>query len=247
MDLIEQGRPSYLISANVHYAMLTSETPELRAINDRASLVLADGSPLIWASRRGPVPLPERVAGSDLIYDLCERLARLGRSIYFLGGAEGVAEEAARKLQARYPGLKIAGTACPSPETMAGEGCQQVIADVKAAKPDLLMLALSQPKGEFWMVKHFAEIGAPVTAQFGATLDFVAGRVPRAPLWVQKIGMEWAYRITTDPARLFPRYVKNALFLFGRVVRDLAGLDKAAGPKLMADPSPTPRTGESTS
>jgi N-acetylglucosaminyldiphosphoundecaprenol N-acetyl-beta-D-mannosaminyltransferase len=234
MGLIEAGRPSYLISANVHYAMLTAERPELRSINDRAALVLADGAPLIWASRRGPVPLPERVAGSDLVYYLCDRAAKQGRSIYLLGGAEGVAEEAGRKLQALYPGLKIAGTACPSPEVMAGEGCRQVIADVKAARPDLLLLALSQPRGEFWMVKHFEELGVPVTVQFGATLDFVAGRVRRAPRIYQKLGLEWAFRIGTDPVRLFPRYTKNAFFLFGRIVRDLVPRrDRPGGPLAM--------------
>jgi N-acetylglucosaminyldiphosphoundecaprenol N-acetyl-beta-D-mannosaminyltransferase len=216
MTLIEAGLPSYIVSANVHYAMLTAERPELRPINDRAALVLADGAPLVWASKRGPIPLPERVAGSDLVYNLCEQAARLGRSVYFLGGAEGVAEKASGKLKTLYPALKIAGTACPSPGSLVGEGCKQVIADVKAARPDLLLVALSQPFGEIWMAEHFEEMGAPVTAQIGATFDFVAGRVSRAPLWIQKIGLEWAYRITTDPARLFPRYTRNALFLLSQ-------------------------------
>jgi N-acetylglucosaminyldiphosphoundecaprenol N-acetyl-beta-D-mannosaminyltransferase len=226
MQLIEAGRPSYFITANVHYAMLTAERPEMRSINDRAAFVLADGAPLVWASRRGPVPLPERVAGSDMIYDICEAAAKHGRSIYFLGGAEGVAETASRKLQELYPGLKVAGTACPSTEMLLGEGVRQVIADIKAAKPDLLFVALGQPKGELWLSEHLAELGVPVAAQIGATLDFVAGRVRRAPRLLQKIGLEWAYRITTDPARLFPRYLKNAVFLFGQVAKDLTGLKR---------------------
>jgi N-acetylglucosaminyldiphosphoundecaprenol N-acetyl-beta-D-mannosaminyltransferase len=217
MALIDQGQPSYFITANVHYAMLTAERPELAAINERAAFVLADGAPLVWASKRGPVVLPERVAGSDLVYDLAERAAREGRSIYLLGGAEGVAEEASRKLQALYPGLKIAGTACPSPASLAGKACQPVIAAIKAARPDLLLVALGQPKGELWLSENLAELGVPAAAQIGATLDFIAGRVRRAPRLLQKIGLEWAYRITTDPARLFPRYARNALFLL-RVV-----------------------------
>ena len=221
MGLIEAGVPSYFITANVHYAMLTAERPELSRINDRAAFVLADGAPLVWASKRGPVPLPERVAGSDLIYDLAKAAAVQGRSIYLLGGAEGVAIEAARKLQSLYPGLKIAGTACPSPGALSGEGCRQVIADIKAARPDLLMVALGQPKGELWLSEHLDDLAVPVAVQVGATLDFVAGRVRRAPRLLQKTGLEWAYRITTDPTRLFPRYVKNALFLFGRVAQDL--------------------------
>jgi N-acetylglucosaminyldiphosphoundecaprenol N-acetyl-beta-D-mannosaminyltransferase len=231
MGLIEAGDPSYFITANVHYAMLTAERPELGAINERAAFLLADGAPLVWASRRGSIPLPERVAGSDLVYDLAERAAKLGRSIYLLGGAEGVAEEAGRKLQALYPGLKIAGTACPNPGSLVGDGCKQIIADVKAARPDLLLVALGQPKGELWLSEHLNELAVPAAAQIGATLDFIAGRVRRAPRIYQKLGLEWAFRISTDPVRLFPRYTKNAFFLFGRIVRDLVPRrDRPGGP-----------------
>ncbi len=152
--LIEAGRPSYFITANAHYAMLTAEHPELGPINERAAFLLADGAPLVWASKRGPTPLPERVAGSDLIFDLCELAAARGKSIYFLGGGDGVAEEAARKLRGRYPNLKIVGTVAPPPGDLAGEGCDRLIAEIRAAKPDLLMVALGQPKGEFWLAKH---------------------------------------------------------------------------------------------
>ena len=231
MGLIEAGRPSFFITANTHYAMLTAERPELRRINERAAFLLADGAPLVWASRRGSTPLPERVAGSDLVYDLCEHAARLGRGVYLLGGDDGVADEAARKLQSLYPGLRVVGTASPPPGSLTGEGCRRVIAAVKAAGPDLLMVALGQPKGELWLAEHLDELGVPACVQVGATLDFVAGRVRRAPRWLQKAGLEWAFRIYTDPARLFPRYAKNAMFLFGNIARDLAprrGLRPAA-------------------
>jgi N-acetylglucosaminyldiphosphoundecaprenol N-acetyl-beta-D-mannosaminyltransferase len=237
MKLIEAGRPSFFITANTHYAMLTAERPELRPVNDRAAFLLADGAPLIWASRRGPTPLPERVAGSDLVYDLCERAARLGRGVYLLGGGEGVADEAARRLIALYPKLRIVGTACPAPGSLSGEGCRRVIAEVRAARPDLLMVALGQPKGELWLAEHLDELGVPACVQVGATLDFVAGRVRRAPRSIQKIGMEWAFRIYTDPARLGPRYARNALFLLGSVARDLGGPRAKAGP-LAVGPGP---------
>ena len=237
MTLIEAGRPSFFITANTHYAMLTAERPELRPINDRAAFLLADGAPLVWASRRGPTPLPERVAGSDLVYDLCEHAARRGHGVYLLGGAEGVADEAASRLIALYPGLRIVGTACPPPGSLAGEGCRQVIADIKAARPGLLMVALGQPKGELWLAEHLDELGVPACVQVGATLDFVAGRVRRAPRLIQKIGMEWAFRIYTDPARLGPRYARNALFLFGSVARELTGSRAKAAP-LAVSPNP---------
>jgi N-acetylglucosaminyldiphosphoundecaprenol N-acetyl-beta-D-mannosaminyltransferase len=228
MRLIEAGRPSFFITANVHYAMLTSERPELRGLNDRAAFLLADGAPLVWASRRGPVPIPERVAGSDLVYDLCEHAALLGRRVYLLGGAEGVAEEAARRLRSLYLRLIVAGTASPPPGSLSGEGCRRLIAEVREARPDLLMVALGQPKGELWLDEHLEELGVPVSVQVGATLDFVAGRVRRAPRPIQRVGMEWAFRIYTDPARLGPRYARNAVFLLGNVARELAGRAPAA-------------------
>jgi N-acetylglucosaminyldiphosphoundecaprenol N-acetyl-beta-D-mannosaminyltransferase len=240
MKLIEAGRPSFFITANAHYAMLTAERPELRAINDRAAFVLADGAPMVWASRRGPTPLPERVAGSDLIYDLCERAARLGRGVYLLGGAEGIAIEAGRKLQTLYPGLRVVGTSCPPPGSLVGEGCRRIIDEVRAARPDLLLVAFGQPKGELWINEHLDELGVPVCAQVGATLDFVAGRVRRAPLFFQKTGLEWAYRIYTDPARLAPRYAKNAAFLFREVARDLVGARRARPEPASMEPALDP-------
>lgn len=221
MDLIDAGRPSYFITANTHYAMLTAGRPELAAVNDGAAFLLADGAPLVWVSRRGGRPLPERVAGSDLIYDLCDHAARRGKGIYLLGGGEGIAAEAARKLVALYPGLRVVGTACPAPGDLEGEGLDRVVADVRAASPDLLMVALGQPKGELWLAANLHRLGVPASVQVGATLDFVAGRVRRAPKPLQKAGLEWAYRIYTDPARLAPRYARNALFLLARVARDL--------------------------
>ncbi len=222
MALIEAGRPTYFITANTHYAMLTAERPELRAVNERAAFLLADGAPLVWASRRGPVPLPERVAGSDLIYDLAEEAARRGTRVFLLGGAEGVAAEASGRLRSRYPGLQVVGTSCPGPDDLAGPGLDRLVAEVRAARPDLLMAALGQPKGELWLAEHSGRLGVPVSVQVGASLDFVAGRVRRAPMAWQKLGLEWAYRITTDPGRLAPRYAKNALFLLARVARELA-------------------------
>jgi len=209
MALIDGGGPSFFITANTHHAMLTAERPELRAINERAAFLVADGAPLVWASRRAGTRLPERVAGSDLIYDLCEQAALRGKLIYLLGGSDGIAVEA------------IAGTACPQPGSLAGDGLARIVADIRAAKPDLLLVAFGQPKGEIWLSENLEKLGVPVAVQVGATLDFVAGKVRRAPRLFQQLGMEWAYRIYTDPARLAPRYARNARFLFERLAREL--------------------------
>ena len=221
MGLVAAGRPSFFITANLHYAMLTGEVPGLREVNGRAALVLADGAPLVWASRWRGTPLPERVAGSDLIFDLCERAARDGAGLFLLGGAPGVADAAARRLEGLYPGLRIVGTACPAAEELAGEGLGQLLATIRGARPDILLVALGQPKGELWLLRNLEALAVPVSAQIGATLDFIAGRVRRAPRIVQRIGMEWAFRMLQEPGRLAPRYARNAWFLLRMIARDL--------------------------
>ena len=213
MALVEEGRPSFFITANAHYAMLSNELPELREVNRRAAFLIADGAPIVWASRRGPSPLPERVAGSDLIYDLCERSAALGRRIFLLGGAEGVAVEAAARLETLYPGLQIAGTLCPPHRSLSDEEHRLLIAQIREARPDILFVAYGQPKGEFWIDRNLESLGVPVCVQVGASLEFIAGRVSRAPRWMQKTGMEWFYRMSLEPQRLAPRYAKNFVFL----------------------------------
>lgn len=219
-DLVRAGAPSYFITANLHYAMLTASTPGLDRVNRGAAFILADGAPLVVASRRTPSPVPERVAGSDLIYDLCELAARRSYRVFLLGGPPGIAEEAERRLVARYPGLQVAGTACPTGTELQDPEASGLIERVRSARPDLLLAALGQPKGEFWLARHADALGVPVMAQVGATLEFVAGRVRRAPKLFQRIGMEWAFRIYTDPRRLAPRYGKNALFLLRQLARD---------------------------
>jgi N-acetylglucosaminyldiphosphoundecaprenol N-acetyl-beta-D-mannosaminyltransferase len=222
MELISTRQPSMFITANTHYTMLCYENPELREVNSRAAFVLADGAPLVWASRWKSTPLPERVAGSDLIFDLCGLAQDRGFRPFLLGGEEGVAEAAARSLVARFPGLQIAGTACPSPSELAALGGDDIIERVREARPDLLFAALGQPKGELWLDRHLDRLGVPVCVQIGASLDFIAGRVSRAPRWVQRLGMEWAYRMSLEPRRLGPRYGRNARFLLAMVAGDLA-------------------------
>jgi N-acetylglucosaminyldiphosphoundecaprenol N-acetyl-beta-D-mannosaminyltransferase len=216
--LIRAGRPSFFITAPTHYAMLTESMPDLRAINERAAFIVADGAPLVWASRRLETPLPERVAGSDMIFHLCEEAAREGFRIFLLGGDEGVAET-------------------PTPEEE-----DALIERIRRARPDLLFVAFGQPKGERWIIRHIDRLGVPVSVQVGASLDFAAGKVRRAPRWMQKTGLEWAFRLSLEPRRLFGRYASNAWFIARMLVRspssapppssagaDRGGPDEAAG------------------
>lgn len=220
--LIEARKPTYFITANVHYAMVTSRETGLREVNDRAAFLLADGAPLVWMSRLKRTPLPERVAGSDLIFALSERAASAGHRIFLFGAPPGVAEAAARRLEALYPGIQIVGTHCPPFRDLSDEETEEMIQLIRSARPDILFVAFGQPKGELWLSRHVDALGVPACVQVGASLDFVAGRVRRAPKFLRRIGMEWAYRIWTEPARLFPRYLANARFLAVMLARDLA-------------------------
>lgn len=215
--------PTYFITANLYYAMLTHKNADMDAINRGAAFVLADGMPLVWASRWRGRKLPERVAGSDMIFHIAERSARLGHRLYFMGGAPGVGDEAAEKLRARYPGVQIVGVESPDIGGMSEAEAEALRGRIRAARPDVLFAALGQPKGERWIVQNLKTLGVPVSVQVGATLDFVAGRVKRAPRWMQKTGVEWVYRMLQEPKRLGPRYFWSALFLMRMLGRDLMG------------------------
>jgi N-acetylglucosaminyldiphosphoundecaprenol N-acetyl-beta-D-mannosaminyltransferase len=217
--LIEAGAPNYFITANTHYAMLTKGSPELEAINAGAAFIVADGAPLVWASRRAGSPLPERVAGSDLIFELSAEAARRGYRLFFLGGAKGVAAEAARRLGERYPGLQVVGTECPPFRALSADEEEGLVGRIRAARPDILLVAFGQPKGERWIHRHLESLGVPVSVQVGASLDFAAGRVRRAPRWMQKSGLEWAFRLGLEPRRLFSRYARNAWFIARMIAR----------------------------
>lgn len=225
LDYLEQvirtGTPSYAITANLNYAMLCEKNPRLAAFTRQAALTLCDGMPILWRSQLNTVKLPERVAGADLIFRLTERCAQRKRSVYFYGAAEGVAEKAAAALKKLYPNLIIAGIQCPPFRACSPEDIRVQIERIKKTKPDVLYLALGQPKGEYWIEDHLNELGVPLTIQLGASFDFAAGNSKRAPKIWQKLGLEWLHRTINDPKRLAPRYLANLFFLMKITRREL--------------------------
>ncbi len=220
-NLIEMGRPTFFITANTNYVMLSQQNPDLQVINTQAALILADGAPLVWASRCLGSALTERVAGSDLVFELCAEAAKQGYRLFFVGGAEGVAEQASVRLRKLYPGLQVVGTECPWLHELTREEEAALIGRVRAARPHILMVAFGQPRGERWIYQHLEELGVPVSVQVGASLDFAAGRIRRAPRWMRDSGLEWAFRLGLEPRRLFGRYVRNAWFIARMVAQDL--------------------------
>lgn len=218
-QLVERGTPSYFITANLHYAMLTDGDSRLRRVNERAAFIIADGMPLVWASRLLKKPVPERVAGADLIWKIAEQAASLGQRMFLLGGGPGIADEAGQRLREKYPGLQVVGTACPPFRELSPDETANLIAHIRAAQPHILFVAFGQPKGEYWIHANFEQIEVPVSVQVGASFDFVAGKVRRAPRIVQRLGMEWAYRLYQEPRRLLGRYARDSLFLFRMLLR----------------------------
>jgi N-acetylglucosaminyldiphosphoundecaprenol N-acetyl-beta-D-mannosaminyltransferase len=224
--LIKRGRPSFFITANLQYAMLSAQDSRLAGVNRKAVFLVADGMPMVWYSRfvgcseSTGRPLPERVAGSDLIYMLCCRAAERGHRVFFLGGKPGVAADAATTLTWMYPGLTIVGIEAPELESLSAEERHRLIERIRDARPDLLLVAFGQPKGELWIAENLEALGIPACVQVGASFDFVAGRAARAPRWMQRSGLEWLYRMACDPRRLGPRYAKNAWFLAKALMSD---------------------------
>jgi len=218
--LIEQhrqhgGLAQQIITVNTEFIWAARKNAAFRETINQAALVVADSMGIVWASRILRCPFPERVAGSDLLPLLAERCAAQGYRLFLLGAAPGVAEAAARVLQQRSPGLRIAGTYSGSP---AAEEAGQILEQIRVAQPDVLAVAYGAPKQDLWIRRHaeaLGEAGVGVALGVGGTFDFIAGRVRRAPRWMQRFGLEWFFRILCQPRRAWRARV---LFPIGALV-----------------------------
>jgi N-acetylglucosaminyldiphosphoundecaprenol N-acetyl-beta-D-mannosaminyltransferase len=233
--MIASRRPHYVVTANVDFLVQAHRDVELRRILLEADLVLCDGTPLVWASRLLGNPLPERVAGSDLAPGLIRAAAEKGHRLFFLGAAPGVAEEAAVKLRQQYPKLNIVGTYAPPFSNLLEMDHQEIVRRVHEAKPDILMVSFGCPKQEKWIAMHHRTLGVPVAIGVGATIDFLAGRVKRAPDWMRRTGTEWLYRLMQEPKRLYRRYANDLIHfvptLAAQSCRLIAGSREPAQPR----------------
>jgi N-acetylglucosaminyldiphosphoundecaprenol N-acetyl-beta-D-mannosaminyltransferase len=200
------GKCHQVATINADFVVKALADPELRYLLQEADMATADGMPLVWGARRLGVPLRERVAGADLVPALAARAAEKGFSLYFFGAAPGVAEKAAQVLKEQYPNLKIAGVASP-PYGSVLEMDRAYLDEIKAAQPDVLLVAFGNPKQEKWIGMYGREVGVPVMIGVGGTLDLIAGKLKRAPAWMQRAGLEWLYRLVQEPGRLWRRYV----------------------------------------
>jgi N-acetylglucosaminyldiphosphoundecaprenol N-acetyl-beta-D-mannosaminyltransferase len=212
--MIDAGDPHYLVTANVDFLVQAREDVELRRILFDSNLVLCDGTPVLWASRLLGNPLPERVAGADLVPLLIELAARSKYRLFFLGATPESSAQAVARLQAQYPELIIAGHYSPPFNKLLEMDHDEIVKRIRAAKPDLLFVSFGCPKQEKWIAMHYRELGVPLCAGVGATIDFLAGSVRRAPMWMRRNGLEWVFRLLQEPRRLYRRYCKD-IWVFG--------------------------------
>ena len=203
-ELIAAGEPSQHVCINAAKLVAMQDDPELREIVNQCELVSADGQSIVWASRVLGDPLPERVAGVDLMFELLALSEEKGYRVYFLGAKADVLDRAVANAKAKHPGLRIAGAR----DGYFAEDEDQAVAEaVRFAAPDILFVAMPSPKKEKWLAQYGRCIGVPFVMGVGGSVDVLAGHTRRAPVILQRTGLEWAYRLAQEPRRLMRRYL----------------------------------------
>ena len=211
---IDAGERQYVCVVPAHSVMDCRSDPELRAIVNAGGLVTPDGMSLVWLLRAGKHRDTERVYGPDLMLAVCRRSLEAGWRHYFLGGDEDVAAELAVRLERRFPGLAVAGTVSPPYRELSAEEDAGLCEAVNASRPDIVWVGLGSPKQERWMAAHREALTALVLVGVGAAFDYLSGRRRQAPRWVQRSGLEWLYRLASEPRRLWRRYARYPYFAF---------------------------------
>ena len=223
---ITHRQQRYICATGVHGVMESQRDERLRQIHNEAGLVTLDGMPLVWLSHLHGHDRAERVYGPDLMLALCKHSLLMGYKHFFYGGGEGVHERLARNLQQRFPGLRVVGGYSPPFRPLNGEEDEQVVQAINAADPDIVWIGLSTPKQERWMAEHLGRLTAPVLIGVGAAFDFHSGLKKVAPRWMQRSGLEWLFRLASEPERLWRRYlVNNPLFVL-LVLQQALGLER---------------------
>ena len=221
---LDAGRGGSVITAHMEILRRFCADPSVRPLFDQASIVVADGQPLVWASRIQGTPLPERVAGSELVWSLTAECALRRRSVFLLGGDPGVADAAADRLCSLYPGLTIAGSHSPPVGFESDdERMREIRERLAAARPDVVLVALGFPKQERLIAELRDDLPATWFLGIGVSLSFIAGHVSRAPDWAMRLGLEWAHRLGQEPRRLFRRYVVHGLPFAARLMAGALG------------------------
>lgn len=221
---LETRTKGYICVTGVHGVSEAQRDAGLRAILNRALLNTPDGMPMVWVGRLQGHRHMARVYGPDLMLAVCEYTAKHGHTHFLYGGAEGVAPELQRRLQTRFPGLKIVGTYTPPFRPLSLAEAEDLVRRVARVKPDIVWVGLSTPKQERFMAEFWRRLDATLLIGVGAAFDFHAGRMPQAPRWMQQSGLEWFFRLCCEPRRLWRRYLKNNPLFIARILGQFTGL-----------------------
>lgn len=197
-EFIASGKSHQIVTANAEIIYQASKNEKMRKVINEAQMVTADGSGVVWASKQLGEPLEQRVTGIDLVNSICEQSAKDKWKIYILGSAPGVAATAAVNIRNKFPGCNIIGT---HHGYFNAKEEKQILAELEQLKPDVLFVALGAPKQEYWIADHLSALGIPVGMGIGGSMDVLSGNVKRAPKWMQKMSLEWLYRVLIQPAR----------------------------------------------
>ena len=208
---IRERRPTTILFANVHKLVLARQDADLRSALAAADLVLPDGQPLVWAARWLGTPVPERLAGADMMHVTLELASQNSWRVFFLGTRPQVLRRAVRRVASRYPGLIMAGS---HHGYFRAEESERVVAAINASLADVLLVALGSPHKELWLTRFRSQLNVPIRQAVGGSFDILAGKRRRAPRWMQRAGLEWLYRMLQDPVHLSGRYFfTNSIFL----------------------------------
>jgi len=224
---ISGSTPEYVVTPNAQHILSLQNDTHFQEIYRKAFLVVPDGVSVLWAAKFLQTPLKGRVNGTDLFERLCAIASLKGLKIFLLGGRPEAAQKARETLQIRYSNLKIVGTHCPpygfesNPAELA-----EINTKIKAATPHILFVGLGAPKQEYWIYANYQELKVPISIGIGVSFELVADMVKRAPVWMQKSGLEWFFRLMVEPGRLWQRYIiGNPLFIW-LVLSQRFGLSK---------------------
>lgn len=218
--LVINKKPSYVVTPNVDHIVKLENDIEFQQVYKDADLILTDGMPLIWISKLKKMPIKEKVSGSDLFPQVCSLASKKGYKVFLLGAAEGVADKAAKNLMEKYNGLEVVGTYSPSYGFEKNEDeIENIINIINTTKPDILAVGLGAPKQEKFLYKYKDKLNVPVSLAIGASIDFEAGNIDRAPIWMQNTGLEWFYRLMKEPKRMFKRYLIDDMKIFKLVIK----------------------------
>ena len=213
--LIKKDKNAYVVTPNVDHIVKLETDKELQEVYKDADLILTDGKPLIWISKFYKTPIKEKISGSDLFPLLCEMAAEKGYNMFFLGAGDGVANKAAQNLTNKFPKLNIVGTYSPPfGFEKDKKEIEKIINMVNKANTQILIVGLGCPKQEKFIHKYRKELNVPISLGLGASLDFEAGNIKRAPKWMSDNGLEWLYRLSKEPKRMFKRYIVDDVKIF---------------------------------